>query len=48
LLTRLGYLAEGSTSGRDRAIRAFEADQGLALTGAPSLALMNRLLITTR
>jgi hypothetical protein len=45
LLTRLGYLTEGSAAGRGAAIRAFEADRGLTVTGAPSLALMNQLLI---
>ena len=48
LLTRLGYLAEGNADARGAAIRAFEADQGLAVTGTPSLALMNRLLIAAR
>ncbi len=48
LLTRLGYLRAGGAGGRDAAIRAFEADQGLAVTGAPTLALMNRLLIAAR
>ena len=48
LLTRLGYLTEGSAAGRGAAIRAFEADRGLTVTGAPSLALMNQLLIAAR
>lgn len=48
LLARLGYLAEGSATGRGKAIRAFEADQGMTVTGTPSLALMNRLLIAQR
>jgi V8-like Glu-specific endopeptidase len=48
LLARLGYLAEASVTGRRAAIRAFEADQGLTVTGTPSLALMNRLLIVAR
>ncbi len=48
LLTRLGYLAAGSAEERDAAIRAFEADQGLSVTGAPSLALMTRLLTAQR
>lgn len=52
LLTRLGYLSAAgagtSTARRGAAIRAFEADHGLAVTGAPSLALMNHLLIAAR
>jgi V8-like Glu-specific endopeptidase len=48
LLARLGYLAAGSDDDRDAAIRAFEEDQGLAVTGTPSLALMTRLLTVQR
>ncbi len=48
LLTRLGYRTEGNAAGRGAAIRAFEADRGLTVTGAPSLALMNQLLIAAR
>jgi V8-like Glu-specific endopeptidase len=44
LLARLGYLGGGGAKDRRTAILAFEADQGLAPTGAPSLALMSRLL----
>ena len=48
LLTRLGYLSTYGGAARSKAIRAFEADRGLAVTGAPSLALMNHLLIAAR
>jgi V8-like Glu-specific endopeptidase len=52
LLARLGYLTEDDAAAikarRGAAIRAFEADRGLTLTGAPSLALMNQLLIAAR
>ena len=48
LLTRLGYLSTYGSAARSAAIRAFEADRGLAVTGAPSLALMNHLLIAAR
>jgi len=48
LLARLGYLSVGNTAARGAAIRAFEADRGLAITGAPSLALMNQLLMAAR
>ncbi|MDX1486462.1 MAG: hypothetical protein R3229_18470, partial [Alphaproteobacteria bacterium] len=47
LLARLGYLGGGGAKDRRTAILAFEADQGLAPTGAPSLALMSRLLTAT-
>lgn len=48
LLTRLGYLSTYGSAARSAAIRAFEADRGLAVTGAPSIALMNHLLIAAR
>jgi V8-like Glu-specific endopeptidase len=52
LLARLGYLTEDGAAAikarRGAAIRAFEADRGLTVTGAPSLALMNQLLIAAR
>ncbi len=51
LLAQLGYLDEGGAANkarRDAAIRAFEADRGMTPTGAPSLALMNRLLMAAR
>ncbi len=51
LLAELGYLSADGTpikARRDAAIRAFEADRGLSPTGAPSLALMNQLLIAAR
>ena len=52
LLAQLGYLTEdggaATKAQRGAAIRAFEADRGLTLTGTPSLALMNQLLIAAR
>ena len=48
LLTRLGYLEANGEAERDAAIRAFEADRGLTVTGSPSLELMTQLLIAAR
>ena len=52
LLAQLGYLSEGSADAnktrRGAAIRAFEADRGVTRTGAPSLELMNQLLIAAQ
>ena len=48
LLTRLGYLSTENRSLRGAAIRAFEADKGLTVTGTPSIALLNRLLTAAR
>ena len=44
LLERLGYLTGEGPADRTAAIRAFERDQRLPLTGAPSLALLGQLL----
>jgi protease YdgD len=51
LLAQLGYLRKSGAANkarRDAAIRAFEADRGLPPTGAPSLALMNQLMMAAR
>ncbi len=43
LLARLGYSKEVNPVQRDAAIRAFQADRGLAVTGQPSLGLLVQL-----
>lgn len=48
LLARLGYAQDANPVGRGDAIRAFQADQGLAVTGQPSLTLLVQLFSAAR
>lgn len=44
LLVRLGYAKNGGAGRRGVAIRAFQEDKGIAVTGQPSLELLTQLL----